>query len=63
MDLAWKRPSRSGQSNCVEVGDDGDRILVRDSKTTDSPILAFTPESWNAFVAGIDEFTGKVLVE
>jgi Domain of unknown function (DUF397) len=40
--------------NCVEVGrtSDGD-VLVRDSKHRSQEALAFTPEEWTAFVAGV----------
>jgi Domain of unknown function (DUF397) len=40
--------------NCVEVGttSDGD-VLVRDSKNRSQEALAFTPEEWTAFVAGV----------
>ena len=40
--------------NCVEVGrtSEGD-VLVRDSKDRSQEALAFTPEEWTAFVAGV----------
>jgi hypothetical protein len=36
-------------SNCVEVANQGDRVLVRDSKATESPILSFTRTEWDSF--------------
>lgn len=38
--------------NCVEVAL-GPRVLVRDSKDLDGPVLTFTPGAWVEFVAGI----------
>jgi hypothetical protein len=50
--LNWRKSSRSGGgngSNCVEVADAPDRVLVRDSKNPDGGILAVTPAAWSAF--------------
>ncbi|MDG6107349.1 DUF397 domain-containing protein [Dactylosporangium aurantiacum] len=58
VDLAaasWVKSSKSGpySDNCVEVtGLDGPLVAVRDSKSPDGAVLAFTPDEWNAFVAG-----------
>jgi hypothetical protein len=40
--------------SCVEVGrtSDGD-VVVRDSKDRAQEALAFTPDEWTAFVAGV----------
>ncbi|MER7207482.1 DUF397 domain-containing protein [Streptosporangium sp. NPDC000239] len=58
----WRKGSRSGAGqNCVEVGAvhnaqaeleaAADRLfLVRDSKDSDSPVLAFTPPEWAGFL-------------
>ena len=50
----WKKSSRSGQSGqCVEVSDDdGEHILVRDSKDPTGPVLRFTRAEWAAFLDG-----------
>jgi hypothetical protein len=57
----WRKSSFSwGNSNCVEVVADpaGDLIKVRDSKHPKGPILGFTPDGWDAFLAEVrnDEF-------
>jgi hypothetical protein len=31
----------------------GDSVLVRDSKDPSAVVLAFTPDEWAAFVAGV----------
>ncbi|GIG85075.1 DUF397 domain-containing protein [Plantactinospora endophytica] len=50
----WRKSSRSGQNggNCVEVADNlPGRVLVRDSKDQQGPVLTFTTEKWQAFVS------------
>lgn len=40
--------------NCVEVATPHQgAVLVRDSKNQDGPVLAFTPDEWTAFLAGV----------
>jgi hypothetical protein len=48
----WRKSSRSGDGNCVEVAFDGEAILVRDSKDRDGAVLSFTRSEWAAFLAG-----------
>lgn len=40
-------------SGCVAVAMQDDRILVRDTKIDDGPVLAFTRAEWTAFLAGV----------
>ena len=50
------RKSRfSGLQGCVEVAriDEGERVLVRDSKNRNGSYLCFTREEWKAFVLGV----------
>lgn len=49
----WYKAQASGTSNCVEVASDRERILVRDSKNPDGPVLVFTFAEWDAFVSGV----------
>ncbi|MCZ7436021.1 DUF397 domain-containing protein [Micromonospora sp. WMMC241] len=59
MDLSnarWRKSSRSnGQGGaCVEVADGRPGVIaVRDSKDPAGPVLAFAPDAWRAFVAGV----------
>lgn len=41
------------QGGCVAVGTDRDEVVVRSSRIPDSPVLRFTAEEWDAFVAGV----------
>ncbi|MDI6100562.1 DUF397 domain-containing protein [Actinoplanes sp. NEAU-A12] len=50
---AWRKSSRCGTSNCVEVAKVDDQYLIRDSKNPEAPALAFTPAEWDAFVEGV----------
>ena len=53
--LRWRKSKRSvGDGECVEVATDGDgRVLVRDSKDPDGPVLRFDRETWLAFLADV----------
>ncbi|MFF4606376.1 DUF397 domain-containing protein [Streptomyces sp. NPDC001339] len=48
----WHKSSYSGGSNdsCVEVADNQPRILVRDTKLSNSPVVKVTPSAWSAFI-------------
>jgi hypothetical protein len=50
----WRKSVRSGPNcdNCVEVAFVDGGIAVRDSKDQAGPVLIFTPDEWDAFVAG-----------
>lgn len=50
----WRNSTRSTSSsdNRVEVAFVGGAIAVRDSKNPQKGTLIFTPEEWDAFVAG-----------
>ncbi|MEV0329675.1 DUF397 domain-containing protein [Micromonospora echinospora] len=52
----WRKASRSSSNGgaCVEVADNlGGVVLVRDTKDRSGGTLAFSPESWRAFVAEV----------
>jgi len=52
--VMWRRSSYTGANgNCVEVAHLPAFIAVRDSKDPDGPRLAFLPQEWLAFVAGV----------
>ena len=54
-EMGWRRP-RAGcgaESSCVEVAFAGDRVLVRNSRDTGGPVVAFDRVEWAAFVAAV----------
>lgn len=64
--LSFRRSSFCGGGVCVEVAAlPGDEIVIRDSKDTrsDAPLLRFTPDEWDAFIAGVvdGQFTREAL--
>ncbi len=45
----WRKSSRSNASgDCAEVAAAAGRVLVRDSKDRDGPVLGFTPGAWRS---------------
>jgi hypothetical protein len=49
-DPRWRKASYSDNGgNCVEVGDDAERVLVRDTQDRRGPVLRFTPGAWRRF--------------
>jgi hypothetical protein len=55
VEVKFQKSSFSGPNGaCVEVGQDDDRILVRDSKANgEGPVLTFTRDEWTAFLNGV----------
>ena len=53
MDVTWRKSSYSGGNggNCIEVGAQADacRVVVRDTKDRQGPVLTFRPETWRQF--------------
>ncbi|MFI5802096.1 DUF397 domain-containing protein [Streptomyces sp. NPDC051561] len=51
--LSWRKSTYSSgsQGDCVEVATCPTTVHVRDSKLTESPQLALTPDAWEAFVS------------
>lgn len=49
--VTWTRSSFCGPGHCVEVAEDGGRVLLRDGKLGDtSPVIEFTRPEWAAFL-------------
>jgi Domain of unknown function (DUF397) len=51
----WRKSSYSNGDGgeCVELASGNKAILVRDTKDRNIPALAFTPEAWLRFTAGL----------
>jgi hypothetical protein len=49
----YKSSYTSGQGNCVEVAPLAGGVAVRDSKDPAGPVLAVSPQHWEAFTAVI----------
>ena len=47
----WRKSSytTSNGGNCVEVGGQESRVLVRDTKDRSGPMLRFAPDAWCRF--------------
>ena len=55
--MTWRTSTYSNAGgNCVEVGADaGARVLVRDTKDREGPVLEFAAEAWRRFVVACRE--------
>ena len=53
----WRKSTRSGANQCVEVADLSGGVAVRDSKDPAGPALIFGRGAWAAFVGGAKEGT------
>lgn len=51
--VAFRISSYCAHGGCVAVGVERDEVVVRSSRIPDSPVLRFTAEEWDAFVAGV----------
>jgi hypothetical protein len=52
----WRKSTYSGNggASCVEVGQSGPGIAVRDTtQHGQGPVLAFSPAAWRAFLRGL----------
>lgn len=51
--LAWRKASLSTNNGaCVEVAAGRQKIVLRDSKDPEGPVLVFTHAEWAAFLDG-----------
>jgi Domain of unknown function (DUF397) len=55
--VTWRKSTFSGGNggNCVEVGQQAGRILVRDTKDQAGTLLAVGAEAWRQFAATVRE--------
>lgn len=52
----WRTSSYPGQGNCVELADQGDRVLVRDTRQAGAgPVLAISTPAWRRFARELKE--------
>ncbi|AEW95749.1 MULTISPECIES: DUF397 domain-containing protein [Streptomycetaceae] len=53
--VTWFKSSYSNGTggNCVEVADSHGPVAVRDSKDPNGPVLTFSRQAWDAFVAAV----------
>ena len=50
---AWRKSSKCAATECVEIGrDEQDMILLRDSKSPQTPPFRYTTEEFRAFIHG-----------
>ena len=49
---AWRKSSKCSTSECVEIAHQQDMILLRDSKSPQTPPLRYTREEFRAFLDG-----------
>jgi Domain of unknown function (DUF397) len=51
--LAWLKAQRSSPNGqCVEIASTAGKVVIRDSKDPDGPILVYTPHEFSAFLEG-----------
>lgn len=56
MDLTsvqWRKSTRSGTENCVEVAISDEGVAVRDTKDRSKAPHIFTRAEWDAFIGGV----------
>ncbi|KAB1912675.1 MULTISPECIES: DUF397 domain-containing protein [unclassified Micromonospora] len=51
----WQRAEGDSSESAVEVAFVGDLIGMRNSAEPDGPVLVFTQDEWDAFVAGAQD--------
>ena len=49
---AWRKSSRCANTECIEIASEQDMILLRDSKSPETPAFRFTREEFRSFVEG-----------
>jgi hypothetical protein len=48
----WRRSTKCATSECLEIARERDMILLRDSKSPQTPPLRYTTEEFRAFLDG-----------
>jgi Domain of unknown function (DUF397) len=57
INTGWRKSSYSGNggSDCIEAGNIGHGVAVRDSKDQDGPRLAVSSAGWLAFIGRVQQ--------
>jgi Domain of unknown function (DUF397) len=57
VDPRWRKASYSGNggASCVEVGQSGATVLVRDTKDRVGAVLAFGSQAWRVFAGRVKD--------
>ncbi|HSZ29200.1 MAG TPA: DUF397 domain-containing protein [Pseudonocardiaceae bacterium] len=56
VQVGWRTSSYStNEGACVEVAPAPERVLVRDSKNPDGPVLALPTPAWRAFLTTVPD--------
>lgn len=51
--VSWRKASHSvGNGECIELSSASGRILVRDSKAPEGPVLSYNVEAFRSFLTG-----------
>jgi hypothetical protein len=54
LDTTWRKSTRSSTNgSCVEVRRRDAAVEVRDTKDRTGPVLTFTADAWQSFVAAV----------
>lgn len=48
----WRKSSKCANTECVEIAREQDMILLRDSKSPETPAFRYTREEFRAFLDG-----------
>jgi hypothetical protein len=51
--LVWRTASACPQVDCVQVAVDDGMVLIRDSKSIETPPLRFGIDEWRVFLDGV----------
>ncbi|BCY07676.1 DUF397 domain-containing protein [Actinoplanes sp. L3-i22] len=49
----WRKSSRCGHGNCVEVAVTGDTVLIRDSKDPSGGVVECDAVQWGHFLSAV----------
>lgn len=62
VQIGWRRSTDCASNACLEVAHADGRVLLRDSKLAESPVIEFTPSGWRGFCTVAAEWDREKLV-